>query len=287
MNALSGRSFVKMSGGGNDFVVFDDRERWFPRERSHEIVPRLCRRGLGLGADAVVLLEDDPSADYRMVYYNADGGEAPMCGNGSLCLARYARLIGAVASPTMEFETGSGRFRAEVPDPGDPAVTVWLVPPRDLTLRYRDLEEGPYRRVGFLDTATPHVIALVDEVEAHPVVEEGRRLRHHPYWGPSGTNVNFVELRGPGRIRLRTYERGVEDETLSCGTGATAAAILTHLWGMTRPPVTFETTGGIPLTIDFTPPESPSGDAPELPTDPRLTGDARLVYRGTIDELLP
>lgn len=278
---LHGRAFVKMSGGGNDFVLFDDRERWFPPRARDELVRRLCRRGLGVGADAVLLLQDDPDADFRMVYYNADGGEAPMCGNGALCIARYARMVGAVDGPGLEFLTGSGRFRAEVPDPDHPAVTLRLAPPKDPTLRIPDLEEGPYRRIGFLDTSTPHVVALVDDVEDHPVREEGARFRRDPRWDPPGSNVNFVTVKAGNRLRMRTYERGVEDETLSCGTGAAASAILTHLWGMTEPPVIVDTTGGIPLTLDFAPSREPGA----LPGDLRLTGDARIIYRGVLEDL--
>lgn len=284
MKDFAGRSFVKMTGGGNDFVVFDNREKWFPVEGAREVVARLCRRGLGVGADAVLLLEQDDARDFRMVYFNADGGEAPMCGNGALCIARYARMLDVVEGPTMEFTTGSGPFRAQVLDPARSEVTLWLIPPRNLELDVPDLARPPYRRVGFLDTATPHVIVLLDSVEgveSHDVAAEGPKLRHDPRWNPPGTNVNFIAVKGRDRVRLRTYERGVEAETLSCGTGSTAAALLTHLWGLTDPPVTVETTGGFPLVIDFTPADG------KLPTDPRMTGDARLVYRGSLTELGP
>lgn len=279
--SLAGRIFLKMSGGGNDFVVFDNRDGWFPREGAQDLVARLCRRGLGVGADAVILLEDDPDADFRMVYYNADGGEAPMCGNGALCIARYARLQGIAADESLRFVTGNGTFRAVVADPRSPAVTLFLRPPQELALRYLELEKPPYLRVGYLDTATPHVVALVDDVESHDVAGEGKRLRRDPRWDPPGTNVNFVTTRGRHRIRMRTYERGVEAETLSCGTGATASAILTCLWGLTESPVSIETTGGIPLTVEFTRPDDPDA----LPPDPRLTGDARVIYRGTLEEV--
>ncbi|CAN5894650.1 diaminopimelate epimerase [soil metagenome] len=280
---MRNREFVNMSGGCNDFVVFDDREGWFPRDRVGPLVARICRRGLGVGADAVVLLATAPDADFRMVYYNADGGEAPMCGNAALCIARFACLRGAVAREEMEFRTGSGTFRARVPDPDRPEVTLWLVPPRDLTLDLPDLAAPPFLRAGFVDTSTPHVVALLESaaaVEALDVSREGPRLRRDARWGPVGTNVNFAAIVDRSTIRMRTYEKGVEDETLSCGTGATASAILTHPWGPTDPRVTVLTTGGIPLTVDFT----PSADG-ALPPDPSLTGDARIVYRGVIEEL--
>jgi diaminopimelate epimerase len=273
-----------MSGGGNDFVVFDDRGEWFPRDQAGPIVARLCRRGLGVGADAVVLLATDPDFDFRMLYYNADGGEAPMCGNAALCIARFARLVGAVSGEEMEFRTGSGPFRARVLEPDRPEVTLWLVPPRELTLDFPDLATGPYRRIGFLDTSTPHVVALLESrsaVEALDVAAEGPPLRRHPHWEPIGTNVNFIAVVDRSTIRMRTYEKGVENETLSCGTGATASAILTWLWGLTDPPVRVLTSGGIPLTVDFSVPSDRS--AP--PTDPRLTGDARIAYRGVLEEV--
>jgi diaminopimelate epimerase len=270
-----------MSGGGNDFVVFDNRDGWFPKDRAFELVARVCRRGLGVGVDAVLLLEMDAEADVRMVYYNADGGEAPMCGNGALCIARHARMVGAVDGDNLRIATGSGTFRARVPDPGTSGVTLWLVPPRGLALGHPDLEQPPYRRVGFVDTSTPHVVALVDDVESHDVIGEGRRFRDDPRWEPPGANANFVTVLDRRTIRMRTYERGVEDETLSCGTGATASAILTALWGLTEPPVTVLTTGGIPLIVDFTRPTDPGA----LPTDPCLTGDARVIFRGTLDEV--
>jgi diaminopimelate epimerase len=280
-NPLKGRPFVKMSGGGNDFVVFDNREGWFPKDRAPDLVARVCRRGLGVGVDAVLLLEEDAEADIRMAYYNADGGEAPMCGNGALCIARYARMEGAVDGDTMHLATESGTFRARVPDARKSAVTLWLVPPRGLALGHADLEKPPYRRVGFLDTSTPHVVALVDDVEGHDVIGEGRRLRRDPRWDPPGVNANFVAVLDRRTIRMRTYERGVEGETLSCGTGATASALMTALWGLTEPPVTVRTTGGIPLVVDFTLPLERGA----LPTDPRLTGDARVVFRGNLEEV--
>lgn len=284
MSGIAGRAFTKMSGGGNDFVVFDDRDGWFPRDDARSLVARLCRRGLGVGADAVVLLAADPDADFRMIYYNADGGEAPMCGNAALCIARFARLVGAVGEAETEFRTGSGQFRARVEDPADPGVTLWLLPPRGLRLEYPELATPPYRRVGFLDTSTPHVVALLVSppvVDALDLAVEGPRFRRHPNWDPVGTNVNFVAVVDRSTLRMRTFEKGVEHETLSCGTGATASAILTCLWGLVDPPVRVLTSGGIPLVVDFTPPL----DAQSVPPDPTLTGDARIVYRGTVEEI--
>lgn len=281
---MRGRSFLKMTGGGNDFVVIDDRDGTFPDEDRAALVGRLCRRRIGVGADAVVLLRGDAEADVRMVYVNADGSDAPMCGNGAMCLARYARLLGAVERASLTIATGSGVLRAEVPDPERPEVTLALTPPHDLELDVPDLAGESYARVGFLDTATPHLVALLDDVEAieaHDVASEGPRLRRDPRWDPPGTNVNFIAALGRHTVRMRTFEKGVEDETLSCGTGAAASAILTWMWGLTEPPVEIRTTGGTPLVVDFTLPAMRSA----LPDDPRLTGHARVVYRGTFEEV--
>jgi diaminopimelate epimerase len=241
-----------MSGGGNDFVVLDNRPHWFPG--GGEPVVRLCRRGLGVGADAVLLLEDDPNADVRMVYYNADGSEAPMCGNGAMCIARYARMIDVASQPLV----------------------------RVLVDSYPDLEGSTYQHVGFVDTSTPHVVATVDELATHDISGEGRRLRLDWRWQPAGTNVDFVTIQDRHRIQMRTYERGVEAETLSCGTGAVAAAVLAWSWESAEPPIRVETSGGFPLEVDFTPPVAERDPAALAP---HLTGHARVVYSGVLEEI--
>jgi len=275
---------MKMTGGGNDFVVVDDRDGAFPDDDRSAVVARLCRRRIGVGADAAVLLRDDAEADIRMVYVNADGSDAPMCGNGAMCLARCARLLGAVEGSRLTIATGSGVLHAEVPDPERPEVTLDLPPPRDLELDVPDLAGESYGRVGFLDTSTPHLVALLEDVEAlevHDVASEGARFRRDPRWDPPGTNVNFVAALDRHAVRMRTFEKGVEDETLSCGTGSAASAILTWMWGLTDPPIEIRTTGGTPLVVDFTRPALRAA----LPDDPRLTGHARIVYRGTFEEI--
>ena len=272
--------FLKMSGGGNDFIVFDNRPRWFPD--GGEPVVRLCRRGLGVGADAVLLLEDDPEADLRMVYYNADGSEAPMCGNGAMCIARYARMIDVATRPLVHVATGSGTLTAQVDDPAKPTVRLRLPEPIGLVDSYPDLEGSTYRHVGFLDTSTPHVVATVEDLATHDISGEGRRLRLDSRWQPTGTNVDFVTIEDRHRIQLRTYERGVEAETLSCGTGAVAAAILAWSWGSAEPPIRVETSGGFPLEVDFTPPVARGDSAPFAPY---LTGHARVVYSGVLEDI--
>ncbi len=269
-----------MSGGGNDFVVFDNRSGWF--RGGGEPVVRVCRRGLGVGADAVLLLEADPEADLRMVYYNADGSEAPMCGNGAMCVARYARMIGVASQPVVRVATGSGTLEAYVEDPAKPTVRLRLPEPTGLVTRYLDLEGSTYAHVGSVDTSTPHVVAMVEDVVSHDVRGEGKRLRLDPRWQPAGTNVDFVTIVDRHNIRMRTFERGVEAETLSCGTGAVAAAILGSLWGSAEPPIRVETSGGFPLEVDF---NTPGGEDEVAPFAPHLTGHARVVYSGVLDEI--
>ncbi len=274
---LAGAAFWKMSGGGNDFVVFDNRTGWFPKE-AEALVPALCTRGLGVGADAVLLLERPAGvdADFRMVYYNADGSQAPMCGNGALCIARLARELGIAKGHAVAFETGSGLYRAQLSDTEPARVRLAMREPRDVRSSLPEIEARGYAHAGFADTGTPHLIVLVPDVSRVDVAGEGTELRRHPLFQPQGLNVSFVAVLGPRELAIRTYERGVEAETLSCGTGATAAAILTHLWGLTEPPVVVHPPGGFDLTTRFE--ERPG----RVFTAVTLEGDARIVFQGNL-----
>ena len=278
--ALAGAAFWKMSGGGNDFVVFDNREGWFPKGEAG-VVSDLCARGLGVGADAVILLERAalPGAAFRMVYFNADGGEAPMCGNGALCIARFARELGLVDKGKVEFETGAGRYRAELFPDTPSRVRLAMRDPTAMRPSLPEIEARGYAHAGFADTGTPHLVVLVPAVRHVAIAGEGPELRRHALFQPDGLNVNFIEVRDRGDLTIRTYERGVEAETLSCGTGAAAAALLTHLWGLTDAPVVVHPPGGFDLTIGF---ERSGG--PGEPFFRRLTleGDARVVFTGTL-----
>jgi diaminopimelate epimerase len=270
--------FWKMSGGGNDFVVFDNRAGWFPRGRP-EIVAALCARGTGIGADAVLLLEPaGGGADFRMTYYNADGSEAAMCGNGALCIARLAGELGLARDGGVAFETGAGLYRAELSADEPSRVRLAMRDPRDVRPSLPEIEALGYARAGFANTGTRHLVVLVEELDRVDVATDGPRLRWHPLFQPAGANVSFAAVRGPGELALRTYEKGVEAETLSCGTGATAAAILTHLWGLTEPPVIVHPPGGFDLTVRFRPRES----APGSFGDVTLEGDAQIVFEGRL-----
>jgi diaminopimelate epimerase len=236
-----------MSGAGNDFVVIDNRARLVP-EPAAAFAARVCARQAAVSADGLLLLEKSERKDFRMRYFNTDGSEAEMCGNGGRCIARFASLVGA-AGPTMEFENLAGDFRATLGEEG--RVRLEMTDPYSLRLGI-DLETSQGRlTVDSLNTGVPHVVLPWDTLESAPVRELGRELRHHQAFAPEGTNVNFVRATGPHDLDVRTYERGVEDETLACGTGDVAAAILMTLRGAVAPPVRVRVRSGSILGVDF------------------------------------
>ncbi len=263
-----------MSGSGNDFVVVDHRVPHLADGDIKRFVTQICRRGLSIGADGVILLVPSTRADYGWRFYNADGGEASMCGNGSRCVARYAYLQ-KIAPARHTIETAAGLVSAEVYDSG--RVRVHLPDPRGLRLHINIPIDGVTTTGHFIDTGVPHVVYFVAAVDGVNVVQQGRVTRHHPLFKPAGTNVNFVEVVDSRTLKIRTYERGVEDETLACGTGAIAAATLATALGKTRPPVSLLTRGGIVLVVDF----KQEGD---VVTGVFLEGDARVVCTGEIPD---
>ena len=271
MARSKGIPFAKMSGSGNDFVIIDNRKDLVPRRRMPAFVRAVCRRGLSVGADGVIFIQRSSREDFRWHYYNADGGEAEMCGNGSRCVAQFA-VLHKIAPKTMTFETLAGAIRAVV---GTKSVTVRLPLPTDLRLDVPLDVDGKSFDAHFLNTGVPHTVLFVDDVEAVDVARLGRAIRFHPRFAPAGTNANFVRVESPNRLAIRTYERGVEAETLACGTGAVAAALLAGFLGKARSPVTLKTRGGPPLTVSFL------LDGRRV-TRVELTGEARLVYEGTL-----
>ncbi|GAB6908028.1 Diaminopimelate epimerase [Desulfosarcina cetonica] len=266
--------FFKMSGSGNDFIIIDNREAIVPETRLDELIVGACRRKLSVGADGLILIEDSPRVDFKWRFFNADGSVAEMCGNGARCAARFA-LIHGIAGRQMAFDTLAGTIEADV---GARSVKLRMTDPVDLKDGISlDLEGTPVMLAGSINTGVPHVVMLVDDVDTVDVVSIGRRIRRHAYFAPAGTNVNFVALAPGGRIFIRTYERGVEDETLACGTGNVAAALLlAHTQGMTSP-VTLTTRSGSDLTIYF---EWQGDRFAEV----YLEGDARVIYRGELWE---
>lgn len=267
----AGQPFVKMSGSGNDFVVIDARAPYDRSLENEDAIRSLCRRGTGVGADGLVLLKEEAGADFRMVYYNADGSRASMCGNAALCCTRLASGRGDRAE--LEFETDSGRLRGRMTDRGPEIdlAPVTVVRP-DAGIRPGTGEQ----RIGFALVGVPHVTALVDEVDGVDVVGRGRALRSARELMPEGANANFVS-RSKSGWAIRTYERGVESETLACGTGAVASGILIMAWGVGTGPVRLTTRSGSSLEVRL----RRSGDG----WLPSLAGEGRIVFEGVLREL--
>jgi diaminopimelate epimerase len=264
--------FTKMNGAGNDFVLVDNRAQSLKLDRAR--VARICDRHAGVGADGLIALKPCPSAraDWAWDFYNSDGSDAEMCGNGARCFARFVqRLTGAKENLTFETRAGvvSASFHGEL-------VTVGLTPPIDLRLRQTiSLGAGPIT-LHSVDTGVPHAVVFVPDADQAMVLSLGPEIRRHPHFAPRGTNVNFVQLGvGADPIRVRTFERGVEGETLACGTGVTASALIAaELHGLVSP-VRVRVRGGDVLEVGF---EKRGGQF----TNVRLTGPADFVFDGKI-----
>lgn len=268
--------FKKMQGGGNDFILIDNRKNIQQLENGKEIAKRLCHRKFGIGADGLILIENptSPHTHFRWRFFNADGSEAEMCGNGARCAARFAFLT-QIAPVQMRFETLAGIIEAWVM-PNSDQVKIRLSDPTNIKTDINLPLSQQTLTVHYIDTGVPHTILFVSDIENAQVVELGKTIRHHNAFQPKGTNVNFVQILTPSEIIIRTYERGVEDETLACGTGATASAIISALKGYCKPPVAVTTRGGDVLTIDF-------DFTPDSLKDVFLTGPAVMVFEGSID----
>ena len=265
--------FWKMSGSGNDFILIDNRNGDIKDEEMGRLVAGACRRRESVGADGVIFLIRSDRYDFAWRFFNADGGEVDMCGNGARCVSRFAFLKG-IAGPKMTFDTLAGPVSAEVKDR---TVKVLMPKPTDLTMDV-NLEHQPgWKGVDFIHAGVPHVVVRVAELSDHPVKEQGRAIRYHSLFSPDGTNANFMTMIGTDRLEIRTYERGVEDETLACGTGAVACALVASVHGMAGPPVKVKTRGGEELKIHF----KRKGDSFE---DVWLEGGTAIVYQARLHE---
>jgi len=263
--------FTKMNGAGNDFILFDNRAGGIDLDRSQ--IAQLCDRHRGIGADGILLLEKPANrADFRMRYFNADGGEAEMCGNGARCFARFANKVGGQKAK-FSFETPAGVISAELK--GD-LVTLRMTEPSDLRLNVDLPIAAENKTVHFINSGVPHVVITVPKIDDADVRRDGAAIRHHEMFSPNGTNVNFIEKRGPNKIAIRTYERGVEDETLACGTGIVAGALIFAANENTNGPISVIARGGDELQVGF----EKTGDRVH---DVTLTGPAEFVFEGTID----
>lgn len=265
-------TFTKMTGAGNDFVVVDNRSKQL--NLSREQIEKLCDRHFGIGADGLLAVEPgEGGADFRMRYYNSDGGEAEMCGNGARCFARYARSLAGGAVDLLSFDTPAGRIRARFVEED---VEVNLTPPVGLDLGRTIATAHGDVTVHSVNTGVPHAVLFEEDIRVTALVERGRELRHHPAFAPKGTNVNFAQLTADGTVLVRTYERGVEDETLACGTGVTAVGIISHLVHHLPTPVRVRVKGGDTLQVNFV----REGDSLR---DVTLRGPARVVFTGEIE----
>jgi diaminopimelate epimerase len=253
--------FFKYQGTGNDFVMVDDRDKQFPV--SKELIASICHRRFGIGADGLILLQNAEGYDFRMVYFNADGGEGSMCGNGGRCVVRFANDLGLFSDHTR-FIAVDGEHEATIT--GD-TIRLKMSGVKDLQ-RFDEFD--------FMNTGSPHYVTYVDDVTEVDVVNTGSEIRYGSVYGPQGgTNVNFVEIIEENHLSVRTYERGVEDETFSCGTGVTACALSAHLRKGWESPVKVETIGGT-LEVAFT-------ATAEGFSDIYLIGPAVRVFTGQLE----
>jgi diaminopimelate epimerase len=265
-------AFTKMNGAGNDFILIDNRDRKLKLTRAQ--VARLCHRQRGIGADGVLLLVPCKSrqAEWAWQFYNSDGSQADMCGNGARCFARFAKTVVGIDGG-VTFETGAGVITAVFD--GD-RVTISLTSPKNEALGEEIETSQGETIVHSINTGVPHTVIFVPDADRAMVLEQGREIRQHAHFGPKGTNVNFVQVIGPNHIRVRTYERGVEGETLACGTGVTASALVAaRVEGFTSP-VSVEVQGGDTLVVSFT-------ETLGHFSDVRLAGPAEFVFEGTIE----
>jgi len=238
--------FSKYSGCGNDFILIDNRKMIFAWQDS-ALIAQLCQRPAGVGADGVILLERSQKADYRMRIFNADGFEAEMCGNGLRCLKKFLKELGEEASQ-VSVETKERILQVE--DCGS-LVRATMGDPENVNLDLKIEVDSKNYTLHALNTGVPHAIYFTNELENVPVSVLGPKIRFHPFFSPQGANANFVELVDTHTISVRTYERGVEAETLACGTGATAAAITAGLCYKLKPPIRVKTRSREELLIDF------------------------------------
>jgi diaminopimelate epimerase len=263
--------FAKMSGSGNDFIVIDNRDGNLPDIDPARFARQVCCRRMSAGADGLILVERSDRVDFKWRFFNSDGSVAEMCGNGARCVARFAKRNG-IAAAGMAFETLAGTIHAQVIDERvkikmtDPCEPV---PMAELAMGSQTLAYGS------VNTGVPHVVLTVADIEAADVKATGRRIREHPHFAPAGTNVNFMALQDNGVWAVRTYERGVEDETLACGTGIVAAALVLAMRQEIDAPVSLRSRSGSLLKVYF----SKAGASFH---EVYLEGDARLIYEGQL-----
>ena len=265
--------FYKMSGSGNDFIIIDNRKRIVDEAGLINFVANVCRRKMSVGADGLILIENADAVDFKWRFFNSDGSVAEMCGNGARCAARFAYIKG-IAGTEMSFETEAGIIHAKV---AKDQVKIKMPDPADLKTDYALELENSTLSVSSVNTGVPHVVVEADNIDDIEVVKLGREIRFHDVFDPAGTNVNFVCLQNDDIVAIRTYERGVEDETLACGTGAIACAIVISYKKKIKSPVKVMTRSGGYLYIYYKVKQGRFYDI-------FLEGDARIIYKAQLWE---
>ncbi len=271
-------AFVKAVASGNDFIIIDSFRNQKPKnaERLGSLAKELCQRKLSVGADGLLVIEGSKKCDFKMRVFNPDGGEVDMCGNGIRCLALYAAAEG-ICSNKMCIETRAGNLQAGVEQD---RVKIKMSRPKDLRLKFDLNIDDQTHNVNYINTGVPHTVCFVQELNNFSVEEKGKAIRYHPEFQPEGTNADFVEVLDKGHIRIRTYERGVEEETLACGTGCVAAGIIT-VYEMEREPqrgqrkVKVDTQSGEVLNVYF---NIEKGVIDQV----FLEGKAKIVYKAEV-----
>jgi diaminopimelate epimerase len=282
ISALLDVPFAKMTGSGNDFVFFDAREVNTDVVILPEIIQAICNRNNGIGADGIVVLEGPSGGTQaRILYFNSDGSPADLCGNATLCSTTMSVELGLASATGMLLSTPAGDIRSRLVD-GVPEIE--LQPVRELEADVRIALASGEERIGYAVAGIPHLVVLCADADAVDVAARGPILRYHAALGAHGANVNWVSPRADGRWRYRTYERGVEGETLACGTGAVATAVLLAAWGLDPSPTIIRTSSGRDLEITLDPQRDATSSAINGYA-PTLRGEGRVVYRGRIATL--
>ena len=265
--------FYKMSGSGNDFIIVDNRNRIIEETDLPAFIRQICRRKMSVGADGFILVESSDKADFKWRFFNSDGSLAEMCGNGARCAARFA-FVNGIAAESLSFETDAGIISGEVKND---RAKVKMPDPSYLRIDYAiELKRGPLT-ICSVNTGVPHVVIIKDSIEDVNVFELGREIRFHENFAPAGTNVNFICQQNQGKLAIRTYERGVEDETLACGTGSIAAALISACKLKLESPIDLVTRSGESLIIYF-------NKTDDVFNDIYMEGDARIIYSAQLQE---
>ena len=263
--------FYKMQGSGNDFILIDNRRGILKGKNLKDLATTLCHRHYSVGADGLIVIVPSKKVDFKWRFFNADGSEAGMCGNGSRCAARFA-FIKKIAKKDMAFETLAGIIHAQVKPH---SVKVQLTGAAGLRMNIAVPLDSGIRMGHFIDTGVPHLVYLSKDIDNEDVDRIGRTTRYHELFKPAGTNVNFIQIESKRKLRIRTYERGVEGETLACGTGSVAGALIAGALGAVFSPVEVRTRGGEMLTVSF---ERTTEEFSGI----YLEGNAEVICEGTL-----